>query len=608
MREKMAEAQMQVAEGVVGKGAAVKKKMLEDEAKAEIKIMQETLANEQLTDKEKVALRTELANKITSLDNRMASGGGGRVSHQETTDYIADARLRIAEANGNSQKIAAIYDEEIAKLKQLVAAHKATMAQVSNAEREKVLAVNKARLDEIKEGARLEEQQQRLLKLNTSLAQMAAGTFKFAGQKEGPGAEQQRQQQYLAEAAQVHAMAQKEIADLQAIANAAGEGTTIQKEAQQEIMSVLLTSKQQEVELYKKAGDEAVAAANKLTATFTTMFDQIGTAFETFGKSLASAVLAPQQEIIKAGLGSKTISHQGDQIRAAIGQLLSSVAETIGKALMESIGKAIANSLSGGAANTIGELLSRWFTKGISGIFGGAAGEAGTKAVGSAAGGALSGAGGAGGAAALSTAGATLNTAGATLSTAGAALNTAAAALSTAGAAGGVAGGAGAAGGAAAAATAEATTISAAITAGDATIVSAIAASTTAIVSAVTAAGLNPSIAGFKFASGGIVPSAAGGMVGGMGGTLAILHAREMVLPAPISTGLQQMIARGNTGGGGGTSNTANLNFSPTVNTGPKGRGGTGMTRSEFSQMLSLHSGAMLGEARNLMRGGWRPS
>jgi hypothetical protein len=109
------------------------------------------------------------------------------------------------------------------------------------------------------------------------------------------------------------------------------------------------------------------------------------------------------------------------------------------------------------------------------------------------------------------------------------------------------------------------------------------------------------SAAGFfgLFEQGGIVPSAAGGMItGGLGSQLAILHAREMVLPAHISAGLQAMIQ--------GRSATANLNYSPTINT-ARGRSGTGMTRSEFSKMMNLHSGAMLGEARNMMRAGWRP-
>ncbi len=50
------------------------------------------------------------------------------------------------------------------------------------------------------------------------------------------------------------------------------------------------------------------------------------------------------------------------------------------------------------------------------------------------------------------------------------------------------------------------------------------------------------------FESGGIVPSAAGGMVLGGRGTLAILHPREMVLPAPLSEGIQSAISGGRLG------------------------------------------------------------
>lgn len=53
------------------------------------------------------------------------------------------------------------------------------------------------------------------------------------------------------------------------------------------------------------------------------------------------------------------------------------------------------------------------------------------------------------------------------------------------------------------------------------------------------------------FAGGGVVPSAAGGwaLPNFTGARPALLHAREMVLPAPISEGLQQMIGEG--GGAG---------------------------------------------------------
>jgi hypothetical protein len=54
----------------------------------------------------------------------------------------------------------------------------------------------------------------------------------------------------------------------------------------------------------------------------------------------------------------------------------------------------------------------------------------------------------------------------------------------------------------------------------------------------------------FSFAGGGIVPSAAGGWAvpNFAGATPALLHAREMVLPADISQGLQGMIASGGAG------------------------------------------------------------
>lgn len=54
----------------------------------------------------------------------------------------------------------------------------------------------------------------------------------------------------------------------------------------------------------------------------------------------------------------------------------------------------------------------------------------------------------------------------------------------------------------------------------------------------------------FGFARGGIVPSAAGGWAvpNFAGATPALLHAREMVLPADISQGLQSMIAAGGAG------------------------------------------------------------
>jgi hypothetical protein len=65
------------------------------------------------------------------------------------------------------------------------------------------------------------------------------------------------------------------------------------------------------------------------------------------------------------------------------------------------------------------------------------------------------------------------------------------------------------------------------------------------------------------FARGGIVPSAAGGMLVGPGhGTLAMLHPREMVLPAHLSEGVQRMVS----GAGVGPTAGHNVNVNYHVN------------------------------------------
>jgi hypothetical protein len=77
---------------------------------------------------------------------------------------------------------------------------------------------------------------------------------------------------------------------------------------------------------------------------------------------------------------------------------------------------------------------------------------------------------------------------------------------------------------------------------------------TAAVGSAAGGGGLFGFLGGlFAFAGGGIVPSAAGGwaLPNFSGARPALLHAREMVLPAPISEGLQDMLGQGGDGAGG---------------------------------------------------------
>jgi ABC-type transporter Mla subunit MlaD len=101
------------------------------------------------------------------------------------------------------------------------------------------------------------------------------------------------------------------------------------------------------------------------------------------------------------------------------------------------------------------------------------------------------------------------------------------------------------------------------------------------------------------FAQGGIVPSAAGGWAVpslGSGGVLSILHSREMVLPAGVSQFVQSAAA---SAGGG---NNINLTYSPTMN-GP----GAFATRAQAETFFRQHGDIMVGQARNLIRNGWRP-
>jgi hypothetical protein len=549
MRREMAQAGNAAAQAAKTAQAA-----RQAEGQAEIAVMQRTLQTAQLTATQRAQIETELANKQISLRNSTLAADGAaanRAAKQSYADFANAEKLKIAEADNSSAKIRAIYDEWIAAANEKYKQH---VSVIEALERQKVQAINTARLSEIKSGAQEEEQQARLSTLNSQLQKMASGTFVYSGQKTSAATEAAQSQGYIRQAAEVAAMAQKEIADLIQVRDTAEQGSATQKAAAQEILSVEIAAKTQEVELYKKAGDAAVAAANKAAEVFTKFFDSVGSAFETFTSSAVKALVAPQTTIIKQGLTSITESMRGTQLKSAFASLVTSIVSDLGKSVETALGHVIAGALSGGTASSIGELLGNWLSKAFASVF-------------------------------PSLAGAGTNVAGAASTTAAV---TAGAATTSA------------------AITAGATATATAVTGGSASVVGAIGASTSAIVTAITASSLKPSVAGFSLAGGGIIPSAAGGMVGGTGGTLAILHAREMVLPAPISLGIQRMIQEGS--GGGGTRNNANLTYSPTINNTSRGRGGTGMTRGEFSQMLSSHSGGLLGETRNMIRNGFRPA
>lgn len=96
----------------------------------------------------------------------------------------------------------------------------------------------------------------------------------------------------------------------------------------------------------------------------------------------------------------------------------------------------------------------------------------------------------------------------------------------------------------------------------------------------------------FGFARGGIVPSAAGGwaLPSFAGAQLALLHAREMVLPAEISEGLQAMIAGGGAGGAGG--GDAHFHFHGPMDRESLSRWWSDMVRSHPEPVRQLLRGA----------------
>jgi hypothetical protein len=570
------------------------------EGKAEIAVMQKTLQEATLNATQRDAIQTELSNKERSLRDQLATSqeaAGTKAAKQSYEDFAAGEKEKIAAADGSSAAIIATYDEWISAAE---GKYKQHISVIESLERQKVQAVNSARLGEIKEGASLEEQVNKSRIVMGQAQTIAAG--RGSGGAQGQGNVQAQVAQLAAEAQQIQTSAQNEVASLMQVMQTADEGSATQKAAAQEILTVVTQAKQQEIELYNKAAEATKAASQKATEAFTQMFDQFGSSLQTAFGSIFQAVVAPQVDLIKAGLTTIKYNERSSEIQAAVGKLLTSLGDSILKGLGD-----LASKLAGQAVAGLLHVTGDAAQGGLGSVLGAGVGKL-------------------FGVAQQAPQAASFGIAGTQLQLAATQLQAAAAALTGAGGAAGAGGvGAGAAAGAGGAAASAATTtapIVSAITATSAAQTGATTAATAANTAATTAqtAALTGAIAAqtateaaamqipkpLGFARGGIVPSAAGGMVaGGVGGTLAILHPREMVLPAHLSEGVQRMINGPNSGG---NSSNANINYNPTVNVASRGRGGTGMTRAEFSQMLSTHSGGLLGEARNMARSGWRPA
>ena len=217
--------------------------------------------------KEQIIAETDLATKMKQLrmqtladqaaGAKSATAAAKQAAHQSYEEFAGAEKLKISEAQGSSSKIIAIYDEWLQAVSSTYRQGLTLLRQytttVEAIERAKVQAVTAARLQEIKEGARLEEQQNRLSVVMGRAQTIAAGGA--AKQPEGGTAA------LAAEASQIEANAQKEVAALMSVMTTAAKGSSVQKEAAQEVLSVVTQAKTQEIELYNKAAEAAKKAA-----------------------------------------------------------------------------------------------------------------------------------------------------------------------------------------------------------------------------------------------------------------------------------------------------------------------------------------------------------
>ena len=100
----------------------------------------------------------------------------------------------------------------------------------------------------------------------------------------------------------------------------------------------------------------------------------------------------------------------------------------------------------------------------------------------------------------------------------------------------------------------------------------------------------------FGFERGGIMPSAQGGWAVpslGPGGVLAQLHSNEMVLPANISQGLQNLIAAPNGANAGGAGSPVVVNF-----------GVSAMDSQDVARFFRSNGGALVAAINNALRNG----
>lgn len=581
-------------------------------------------------------LQTQLNDKKANLAGAQlrTSQAGAPTATNELKNRIAEAKLAVESLSGTT-KDAAISGAEaaIAELERTLSVEKMTakdrllaeteLANAKIALHRRVLADTQSQqIEDVKTTLKDTDQGQRDSQVSAKFNALASNKPEnnFASAK--------------TESLNVLAEGNAAIQKLQEMA--AGGDMTAESitKINQAIANIRTDTMQRMIELFNSAGKAAKTSSDIFATAWGDTLSNLDKSMDEFSSEATKAILAPQQELIHAGLTTIKVNLEGSQLRAAAQKIFLSLASDFTSSVMKGLSQVAAQKLFGsaiepgsGLGSGLAQMLGFGKTAGKAGEFGIKAGAVAGKEGGTA--------GATAGLSAFTSALAKATTAltghAGTTQTSTVATSTDAAAKQTSTVATTTNAGV-------TAANTTGTAVNTGVTAANTTITATDTASTVVhsaatdtdtsgfilhalkvaedtvaeiIHAALSLIGLEGGGVVPAMEGGGVIPSAANGMMtspgvgaglDGKGGRLAMLHPREMVLPKNLSEGVQNMVNYGSGNGGGSNTSSTKLSFSPQINAG-KG----GMSRAEFSQMLHSQSGLFSGEIRNLQRRGWRP-
>lgn len=593
--------------------------------RAELQTLQDAIKNagaNKLTADDVLSLKSQSAEKQTQLiesTTRVAV----KAAKQSYEEFAATEKQKIAEAEGDAIKVRAIYTEWAAAAKTIYNQDAKTQIDITTAKFKALalLARNAAKdqISDIAEQAKAQNSYAGALvsqnKINKFNKLDPDGDKDDIAQAEADGNDivnKAKTAIALLQAKIVEFKAQRDAANKEGDNAGASAAAASMAEAQDTINAIVKDTNDAVMTLYKNSG----IATDGIAGFFKDMFTAMDSGSQEFAKSFFAAVVAPQQELRKAGLTTIKVNTSGQQLKQAASQFFIGMGDSLVEEARKGLVKIAAQQLlkipmvQSLASKFMPGLDNFGLDKATSSDFGAAAGKTGS-AVGEKQLGINA-----------NISASQLKIFGEALTETTAALHSLVSAITPSTAAHAVH-----------APTVSVSTSTHGVHAG------AVLTSTVAHISnaeAVMASSLQHILHAAKvaldtvateldttmklvlagFEGGGVVPSAAGGMVTGStgGARLAILHAKEMVLPAHLSEGVQRAInggsfGQGGSGGGGNTTthnSNASLTYAPNINMGGKGGKG-GMSRNELSSMLQTHATSIIGEARTLQRKGWRP-